>query len=436
MTNEEYILTVLRHATVFQKSSIGSELRARAEEVARVIKNGYPDSEPTIRIVGSYAKGTMIQQSYDLDLICYFERDEDEAGGTLEEIYHDVKKTLEARYTVNPKTSALRIKEADQDEEVDFHIDVVPGRYVNKAASDDDVFIFQKQSEKCRLKTNLEKHLSHIRDSTQTDTIRIAKLWRELSAFELKTFILELLVIDIVKTTTKTSLSDRFEHFLREVKDNFEAYRGVKDPANSNNDLSTALSEAEDAMIAAATLSLDVFEDSGWAGVFPAGAASSSEAHSALTKRYIVLDRATHAAVPPWPRKIRYRVEISGQKFVRRGSWRPYESGKMISNGTDLKFTAKTDAPHPCEIKWQVVNTGNHAAQQNGLRGEIFSSLGVRGSNSQFVNNESTRYSGRHWIQCFVVQDGWLVAESERFEVPIVNASPERPSRFWIPRRR
>lgn len=104
MTNEEYILEVLRDATVTPDSAIGKELRARAQEVAEVIAKGYPESAPRIQIVGSYAKGTMIRHSYDLDLICYFDRDEDEAGGTLEEIYYDVKDTLESRYTVQPKT--------------------------------------------------------------------------------------------------------------------------------------------------------------------------------------------------------------------------------------------------------------------------------------------------------------------------------------------
>lgn len=431
MTNDSYILTVLRDATVSTDSTIGKELRSRAEEVACVIANKYHDSTPRIQVVGSYAKGTMIRQSYDLDLICYFDRDEDEAGGTLEEIYHDVKRTLESRYTVNPKTSALRIKEKKGQEEIDFHVDVVPGRYLNKAAGDNDVFIYQKNAEKCRLKTNLIKHLSHIRDSGQTDVIRIAKLWRELSAFDLKTFVLELLVIDVIKTTRKTSLSDRFEHFLREVRDNFDAYRGVKDPANSNNDLSGALNEAEDAMVAAATLSLDVFEDSGWEGVFPLDSASSNGAKAALTRRYLVLDQTSHAETPPWPSRERFQVEITAQKCVRRGIWLPYKSGEMVINGTSLRFTARTNAPEPFEIRWQVVNTGDHAARQNALRGEIFSSVGIRGSNSQAVNNENTSYTGRHCIQCFVIRDGWLVARSERFEVPIVNASADRPSKFW-----
>ena len=60
----------------------------------------------------------MVKATYDLDLICYFRHDETAAGETLEDIYENTRKALEADYWVEPKASALRLKERNL--KVDF----------------------------------------------------------------------------------------------------------------------------------------------------------------------------------------------------------------------------------------------------------------------------------------------------------------------------
>jgi hypothetical protein len=47
---------------------------------------------------------------------------------------------------------------------------------------------------------------------------------------------------------------------------------------------------------------------------------------------------------------------------------------RILSNGLSLKFIAKTRAESDCIVLWQVVNTGKHAQQMNGLRGGFFES--------------------------------------------------------------
>src|SRR5260370_29004942 len=111
----------------------GGELKALQEERARVekvLREYFSKSSPTIRYGGSKAKGTMIKEAYDLDIICYFAHDDTAAGETLEEIYRNTKKALEGSYWIEEKPSALRLRDQDRKNfQADFHIDVVPRRY-------------------------------------------------------------------------------------------------------------------------------------------------------------------------------------------------------------------------------------------------------------------------------------------------------------------
>ena len=64
--------------------------------------------------------------------------------------------------------------------------------------------------------------------------------------------------------------------------------------------------------------------------------------------------------------------------------------------------------------KWQVVNTGSEAAQNTCLRG------GFEDSNKgQNCRIESTSYTGKHYVQCFVIKRGACVAKSKEFIINI-----------------
>jgi len=86
-------------------------------------------------------------------------------------------------------------------------------------------------------------------------------------------------------------------------------------------------------------------------------------------------------------------------------------------NVTNLLFTAKTDVPPPFDVYWQVVNTGEQARRTNDLRGKIFRSTtaGVGG----LSRDETTKYKGMHWIECFIVKNDVCLARSGEFVVNI-----------------
>jgi len=97
--------------------------------------------------------------------------------------------------------------------------------------------------------------------------------------------------------------------------------------------------------------------------------------------------------------------------------------GLVLNAGMKIKFVAKPKVRGAYEVYWQVVNTGQHAAGDNGLRGDFFTAKHLDGSptDDPLVNWESTKYKGKHWIQCFIIQNGQCVAKSKRFYVNVQN---------------
>ncbi len=269
MTDNEYLNEVLKSQNL---DPDGPELKALEEHrktVEAILREKF-GSSPTIRYAGSKAKGTLIKENYDLDIINYFPHEDTSAGETLKEIYENVRDTLSSDYYVEPKGSALRLKDRNpQNYKVDFHIDVVPGRFVDDEKS--DTFLYRSSGEKERLKTNLDVHIAHVKKSGVIDAIRLMKLWSFRNHITLRNFILELLVIELLKEKKNSSLADQLKHVWTEFKDHYKSLH-VEDPANpAGNDLSDALDDnARQILSQIAASTLQQLDNSGWEAVFGA----------------------------------------------------------------------------------------------------------------------------------------------------------------------
>lgn len=119
-----------------------------------------------------------------------------------------------------------------------------------------------------------------------------------------------------------------------------------------------------------------------------------------------------HRQKPTWPAQFTHDVTIEGK--ATRDGWRTLSSTngfRKIAKHYSLRFEAKTNVPWPYDVYWQVVNTGSEAQAANSMRGQIFSGFTTR--------TESTLYTGFHWVECFIVKNGVLVARSGEFIVSI-----------------
>lgn len=269
MTPQEYLQAILKNQTLLENSDELKALRDERKKVEELLSVSFQKSNPTIRYGGSMAKGTMIREYYDLDIICYFNNDNDLGGKTLEEIYNNVKKTLETKYRVVTKTSALRLENKDPKQfGVYFHIDVTPGRYTDDKKN--DAFLYQNSGKEKRLKTNLQIHIDLVKDSGLIDTIKLTKLWKIRNGLAIKTFALELLVIEALKKMNDAKGVDVcLKKLWEQLGGNIDNIK-IEDPANpTGNDLSELFnSTTKSALSSSAQRALASIEKEDWVNIF------------------------------------------------------------------------------------------------------------------------------------------------------------------------
>ena len=267
MTDNEYLKKILELQTLDSDGKEMEELRSRRDDAESLLRKKF-GSGPSIRYGGSKAKGTMVKEAYDLDVICYFDNDDTSAGETLQEIYESVADVFEDDYLIERKPSAIRLKSRNFGNWAeDYHTDIGPGRFVDDDR--DDVFLYRSSGEKGRQKTNLDVHISHVKTSGVRDAIRLIKLWRKRNYLSIRHFVLELLTIDLLKEKKNLSLTDQLIHFWTEVRDNIEEMT-VEDPANPfGNDLSELFNATiKFELSGMARTTLELIENEGWKKVF------------------------------------------------------------------------------------------------------------------------------------------------------------------------
>lgn len=127
----------------------------------------------------------------------------------------------------------------------------------------------------------------------------------------------------------------------------------------------------------------------------------------------------SHRERPTWPTASTILPVGISARYTRNGTKRSFVSDSTpLPKHSSLLFQASVPVEGPYDVFWQVVNTGREAEQANGLRGHILRSkaAGVGGRNER---EESTLYTGSHWVQCYIVKGGVLVAKSAEFVVNI-----------------
>lgn len=153
------------------------------------------------------------------------------------------------------------------------------------------------------------------------------------------------------------------------------------------------------------------------------GGSSSPEMFTQYTKAIAELKNvflARHRQTPTWVMQLHPDVRV---KVAAKGERDGFRSKNYLSNGSplpkksSLRFTATTNAKKPYSVYWQVVNTGDQALRANQLRGGFYESQIYKG---KLVRTESTMYTGTHWVECFIIQNGNCIARSGEFVVNIV----------------
>jgi hypothetical protein len=231
MTADQYLQTILAREQV----DVGpfSAVRGVQTTLLPIIRQWAGGCLVNLHPSGSFAKGTANRSGTDIDLFISLHQN---TPHTLSEIYSNLQRYLEQYgYTPRRQNVSLNIRVNG------YSVDLVPAKHQDLLGADHSLY---RRRADTWTKTNVVKHVSHILNCRRTSEIRVLKLWRDQQKIDFPSFYLELTVIQALAGAGPfPSLSINVWTVFQYLRDRFPNAR-VLDPANSNNVISTELSDS------------------------------------------------------------------------------------------------------------------------------------------------------------------------------------------------
>ncbi|GAB4574713.1 MAG: hypothetical protein Kow0077_22660 [Anaerolineae bacterium] len=412
-------------------------------------------------LYGSYKRHTAVGDIKDVDIVILADLDTTDPDNDPQKVLRRFKAALGECYE-DPETAyqrrSIRVDEPLPDHDgVELTLDIIPA--VVQTTADDPLLVPDRD-----LKEWIPSHpRGHLKHTTKLNSeecsqgryvplVKMMKWWwkyqcevkqPDVERPKPKGFWVECLTGENFDPTQK----DWADHFITVLTNISLKYSGISavptllDPGLPGEIIKTSMSLEEFQfflecvneslkLAIAARDEIDNLQSSElWRQVFgemfplhdPEEAEETRKAASALA-----LSSISHAKQLPWPFQPQKKAKVRLDAYVYKDSVRTgglNSNGRVLQNGLRIKFIASTRYRGDYEVYWQVVNTGEHARREGGLRGDFFKGRNRDNSLSKnpLVNWESTQYTGKHWIECFIVKDGICVGRSGRFYVNVRN---------------
>ena len=222
MSGHDHLVGVLRTQQLTESDR--QVIRATRDQIEGALRARLAGG-PRFYYAGSYAKGTMLREAFDLDIVVYWPST---AQYTLKSIFTATHTALaQAQYKVQPKTVALRLAYQSG-----FHVDVVPGRAQD--ASFRYATLFKNVSPDSTLQTSLKVHIDAVKKTGLADIVRILKVWRLRHGVPLTTFAIEILAARALSGKRCDDYAMAAWAVLTFIRDNIISVK-LTDPANTNN---------------------------------------------------------------------------------------------------------------------------------------------------------------------------------------------------------
>ncbi len=266
--------------------------------------------------------------------------------------------------------------------------------------------------------------------------VKMLKWWRRIHCPDSAKFPKGLTLEKIIADNLPVSDLNTENHLIGTMQNIVTAYKEdyidkstlpiIQDPCIDENDLLSAYSFSDfETFISKISEHLQLIAEAEptnetWRTVLGTEFPKDDDTNASVTKAMVVATQSylfvPHRQKPLWSLPRGAAVIINAQVGTAGGVMINLENnGAPIPKHRDLLFRALHSVKQPYYLKWQVVNTGNDAAQAACLRG------GFENSSDGFINcrKEATQYTGKHYIQCFVIKDGRCVAKSKEFVISI-----------------
>jgi len=376
----------------------------------------YPNVEyngNTKLLIGSYGKRTNIRPPRDVDVLFImpndkFEQYDDNQSNGQSQLLQDIKKILSEKYSTTDKIKGwgkvVLVRFADGT----HNIELLPawekanGKFIIPNTKNGGYWENWDPRSGIQRINNSDSQTGKTRS-----LIRMIKKWSENCTVKLNSYQIENKVLDFLTNDTK-------KEYPILVRDFFKFFYRTANDEDLLSYVSTALNRATNAC---------EYEDNDnlekaikeWRKIF------GDDFPATLEKGfYISLEETpsladySHCEPLRWPLIATNRVSVDAyiyniNKTKKLGGIN--SNGRNLSKDLYLKFVAKTNVKGEFQYYWQVVNTGQEAKSALDLRGKFF--VGEQ------IQWEHTKYNGKHWVECFIVQNNTCVGRSEKFFINI-----------------
>jgi hypothetical protein len=231
MTPDQYLNGILARESV--DSSPTSPVRSVQQTLAPILQKWGGTALRSVSPSGSFAKGTANSSGTDIDLFISLHGS---TPSTLKEIYDTLFNAVkQAGYSPTRQDVSINIRVGSYD------VDLVPAKRQDTQSEDHSLY---RRKANTWTKTNVQKHIAHVRGRGRLSESRILKLWRRQKGLDFPSFYLELTTIDALTGTGLSTLAERVMQTFLYLRDSFPNAR-VIDPANTNNIISDDLTAAE-----------------------------------------------------------------------------------------------------------------------------------------------------------------------------------------------
>lgn len=416
-------------------------MNSAADAVSAFLVTSSGLSEGDVFLQGSYANHTAIEPvnggEYDIDIAAVCTGQGVSADSALNDLEARFRADGRYRDRVNRKNPCVRLEYAE-DDVGKFHVDVVPVRPCQAPTAPLEA---PRRGQGWHETAPAEYTAWCTQQGVQyVRTVRMMKRWRDEQQSvraAIKSIVLQVLVAECMPKMGDDAyrLSETFRQLQVKLVslqnppvipnpvlpgENLAARWTVESFQSFQPELTEAIEWADKAMNAS-----DVVE-------------AADAWRELLGDDFPVIEPAalgfrvgdhSHAQSPTdmgWTEQLDPRYSARVTAWVQRGkrgqTRRPYaDNGSLVFAGHRLRFRADVTAPNHVGVWWQVANTGAHARERSGLRGEIFKARDMRQNPSAdpMENWEDSSYTGSHLIRVLLVRDRTVVASSPWFRVNI-----------------
>lgn len=410
-------------------------ISARYGELTSALNKQFRDTDSkttnTLQ-VGSFGRRTGINGISDLDMLYIMPKgkwDKYKNGKQLS-LLQDTKKAILKRY---PSTKVKVDRLVVTVTYTNFHIEVQP-----VFEQDDQSYYYPDTKNGGSWKTTKPREemdavalMDSVKNSNLRRLCKMARAWRNQHGLGMGGLLIDTLAYNFFYQTNEYDsrgyayydwLSRDFFLFLSEQPEQNEyAAPGSRQRVKVKKKFQRKAKKAYNLCLEAIDAEDQKNVNDKWKKVYgrPFSAGAGDDAHKTLDEATkLSWDNTEEFIEDKYPVDIREFLRIDCE--VKQDGFRELFLRHMLTRRIPLKvkkslrfYVTEISVAPPLELHWKVLNRGEVARRRDCIRGQIVPDDG------NMQKKETTDFSGRHFVECYCVKDGVVVAK-DHINVPII----------------